>query len=207
MTKIKICGITNLDDALAALELGVDALGFVFAESPRKVTPDKVEQVASQMDIPVLKVGVFVNEDVNQVQNIFDRCNLDYVQLSGNEDKIYLEKLSLPIIKVFKVKDQTVLKEIPQYDLNLFMLETLNENKYGGTGKTFNWEIAKEAKRFGRVILSGGLTPENVFSALQQVEPYGVDVSSGVEESPGKKDKKKLEQFVKEVRRWDYQTI
>ena len=207
MTKIKICGITNLDDALAALELGVDALGFVFTESPRKVTPDKVEQIASQMDIPVLKVGVFVNEDVNQVQNIFDRCNLDYVQLSGNEDKIYLEKLSLPIIKVFKVKDQTVLKEIPQYDLNLFMLETFNENQYGGTGKTFNWEIAKEAKKFGRVILSGGLTPENVFSALQQVEPYGVDVSSGVEEAPGKKDKKKLEQFVKEVRRWDYQTI
>ena len=207
MTKIKICGITNLDDALAALELGVDALGFVFTESPRKVTPDKVEQIASQMDIPVLKVGVFVNKDVNQVQNIFDRCNLDYVQLSGNEDKIYLEKLSLPIIKVFKVKDQTVLKEIPQYDLNLFMLETFNENQYGGTGKTFNWEIAKEAKKFGRVILSGGLTPENVFSALQQVEPYGVDVSSGVEESPGKKNKKKLEQFIKEVRRWDYQTI
>lgn len=207
MTKIKICGITNLDDALAALELGVDALGFVFTESPRKVTPDKVEQIASQMDIPVLKVGVFVNEDVNQVQNIFDRCNLDYVQLSGNEDKIYLEKLSLPIIKVFKVKDRTVLKEIPQYDLNLFMVETFNENQYGGTGKTFNWEIAKEAKKFGRVILSGGLTPENVFSALQQVEPYGVDVSSGVEESLGKKNKKKLEQFIKEVRRWDYQTI
>ncbi len=207
MTKIKICGITNLEDALLALELGVDALGFVFAESPRKVTSQLAEQIVNQINLPVLKVGVFVNEDFQDVQEIFNRCKLDYVQLSGNEDKTYLEKLSLPIIKVFKVKGQTVLKEIPQYDLNLFMLESFNETQHGGTGKTFDWDIAIEAKKFGRVILSGGLTPENVFSALQQVEPYGVDVSSGVEELPGKKDKKKLEQFVKEVRRWDYQTI
>jgi len=207
MTKIKICGITNLDDALAALELGVDALGFVFAESPRKVTPDKVEQIVGQLDIPVLKVGVFVNEEIIKAQTVFGKCSLDYVQLSGNEDREYIEKLGLPTIKVFKVKDQTVLKEIPPYDLNLFMLDSFNENQQGGTGKTFNWKIAKEAQKFGRVILSGGLTSENVFSVLQQVEPYGVDVSSGVEELPGKKDKKKLEQFVKEVRRWDYQTI
>ncbi len=207
MTKIKICGITNLDDALAALKLGVDALGFVFAESPRKVTPDKVGKIISEIAVPVLKVGVFVNENIEKIQQIFERYDLDYVQLSGNENKDYVERLVLPSIKVFKVKDQSVLKEIPQYDLNLFMLETFNDGQYGGTGNIFNWDIAKEAKIFGRVILSGGLTPENVFSALQQAEPYGVDVSSGVEESPGKKDKKKLEQFVKEVRRWDYQTI
>lgn len=207
MTKIKICGITNLEDALLALQLGVDALGFVFAESPRKVTPQLVERIVNKMDSPVLKVGVFVNEDFHYVQKIFNRCKLDYVQLSGIEDKTYLEKLSLPTIKAFKVKDQTVLKEIPEYDLNLFMLESFNETQHGGTGKTFNWEIAKEVKKFGRVILSGGLTPENVFAALQQVEPYGVDVSSGVEQSPGKKDKKKLEKFVREVRRWDCQTI
>lgn len=207
MTKIKICGITNLDDALAALELGVDALGFVFAESPRNVTPDTVEQIVSEIALPVLKVGVFVNEAIEKVQQIFEKCSLDYVQLSGNEDREYIEKLGLPAIKIFKVKDQIVLMEIPQYDLNLFMLDSFNENQPGGTGKTFNWDIAKEAKLFGRVILSGGLTPENVFSALQHVEPYGVDVSSGVEELPGKKDKKKLAQFVKEVRRWDYQTI
>lgn len=207
MTKIKICGITNLDDALAALKLGVDALGFVFAESPRKVAPDKVGKIISEIAVPVLKVGVFVNENIEKIQQIFERYDLDYVQLSGNENKDYVERLVLPSIKVFKVKDQSVLKEIPQYDLNLFMLETFNDSQYGGTGNIFNWDIAKEAKIFGRVILSGGLTPENVFSALQQAEPYGVDVSSGVEESPGKKDKKKLEQFVKEVRRWDYQTI
>jgi len=207
MTKIKICGITNLGDALAALKLGIDALGFVFAESPRSVTSDTVEQIVSEIAVPVLKVGVFVNEEIEKVQQIFEKCSLNYVQLSGHEDRDYIEKLSLPTIKVFKAKDQTVLKEIPQYDLNLFMLDSFNENQEGGSGKTFDWGIAKEAKKFGRVILSGGLTPENVFSALQQVEPYGVDVSSGVEESPGKKDKKKLEQFVKEVRRWDYQTI
>lgn len=207
MTKIKICGITNLDDALAALELGVDALGFVFAESPRKVIPEKVEQIVNQIDIPALKVGVFVNEDIKKVQTTFERCKLDYIQLSGDEDKNYLEQLSLPLIKVFKVKDQDILKEIPEYDLNLFMLDSFNENHPGGTGTTFDWGIAKEAKKFGRVILSGGLNSENVFSALQKVEPYGVDVSSGVEEKSGKKDKKKLEQFVREVRRWDYQTI
>jgi len=207
MTKIKICGITNLDDALTTLELGVDALGFVFAESSRNVTPDTVEQIVSEIAVPILKVGVFVNEDIEKVQQICEKCSLDYVQLSGHEDSDYIEKLTVPTIKVFKVKDQTVLKEIPQYDLNLFMLDSFNENQKGGTGKIFNWNIAREAKKFGRVILSGGLTPENVFSALQQVEPYGVDVSSGVEELPGKKDKKKLEQFVKEVRRWDYQTI
>ena len=207
MTKIKICGITNLGDALAALKLGIDALGFVFAESPRSVTSDTVEQIVSEIAVPVLKVGVFVNEEIEKVQQIFEKCSLNYVQLSGHEDRDYIEKLTVPTIKVFKVKDQTVLKEIPQYDLNLFMLDSFNENQKGGTGKIFNWNIAREARKFGRVILSGGLTPENVFSALQQVEPYGVDVSSGVEELPGKKDKKKLEQFVKEVRRWDYQTI
>jgi len=207
MTKIKICGITNLDDALTTLELGVDALGFVFAESSRNVTPDTVEQIIGEIAVPVLKVGVFVNEEIEKVQQIFEQCSLDYVQLSGHEDNDYIEKLTVPTIKVFKVKDQTILMEIPQYDLNLFMLDSFNENQKGGTGKIFNWNIAREARKFGRVILSGGLTPENVFSALQQVEPYGVDVSSGVEESPGKKDKKKLEQFVKEVRRWDYQTI
>ncbi len=207
MTKIKICGITNIDDAMIALQVGVDALGFVLAESPRKVTPQLVEKIVNQMDLPILKVGVFVDEEIKEVQQIFKSCSLDYVQLSGDEDQNYMEELSLPVIKVFKVQDHNIFKEIPQYDLNLFMLDSFNENQRGGMGKRFDWEIAKESKKFGRVILSGGLNPENIFLALEKVQPYGVDVSSGVEKSPGKKDKKKLEQFVKEVRRWDCQTI
>ncbi len=200
--KIKICGITNEKDAQAAADLGVDAVGFVFAESPRRVDPNSVKRISLSLPPFVNTVGVFVDEDPEVVTEIVNFCKLDCVQLHGGETPDYCKGLGLKLLKAIRVKDKNSLEEMAGYMglIKGFVLDTYIKGKQGGTGKTFDWTVAKEAKKYGYVILSGGLTPATIREAIDLVRPYGVDVSSGVESSPGIKDHDKMERFVEKIR-------
>jgi len=203
MIKIKICGITNKEDAAWAVNLKVDALGFIFADSPRRVKPEIVQGIIELVPPFISSVGVFVNEDRKKVKEIAESCGLTTLQFHGRESPSYCEGFKQKIVKAFRVKDKSVLKKAVQYKdkVDAYLLDTYSPSKYGGTGKTFDWRIAKEIKEFGLpIILSGGLNPENIREAISEVEPYGVDVSSGVEERPGKKNMEKLINFVRIVR-------
>ena len=200
MVKIKICGITNLDDALFAHSLGVEALGFVFATSKRRITAVDASKIIDKLPQSILKVGVFVNEEEKRIREILEFCYLDVLQFHGEEPPSYINRFREKTIKSFRIKDELSLKSIPEYKADAYLLDTYSPLAHGGTGKTFNWNVAIEAKKFGPIILSGGLNPNNVQEAIEKVRPCAVDVSSGVESSPGKKDKKKLEEFVKRVR-------
>lgn len=195
MVKVKICGITNEEDALLAVELGAHAIGFVFAESPRKISPVLAQEISNNLPSGVEKVGVFVDEEKDTVYKIASLCNLDILQLHGRESPSYCESFELKIVKAIRAMDYSVLELLSQYKVDAFLLDAYVPNVPGGTGKTFDWGIARRAKDFGRIILSGGLNPDNVGKAIEKVEPYGVDVSSGVEVMPGKKDPEKLRAF------------
>lgn len=201
-TRVKICGITNIDDALCAVQLGVDALGFVFAPSPRQVVVSKVKDIVEKLPPWISTVGVFVNEKPARVL----RIGLDWIQLHGEESPDYCRELGLKVIKTIRVKDRASLEKIPQYPVAGILLDTYDPDlsgvppKMGGTGKGFNWDLAVEAKKFGKpIILAGGLNPENVAEAISKVQPYGVDVSSGIESSPGRKDYEKMKRFMEIV--------
>lgn len=204
-TRIKICGITSEDDARAAVSAGADALGFVFASSPRGVTPETARQIIDLLPPLVTAVGVFVNEEIDEVRDIFQHCRLNMVQLHGQEDKAYVDALGVPVLKAFRVNGENVLSTIEKFASRHFLLDAYDSRLAGGTGKTVDWGIARRATALGHVILAGGLDHMNVTETLTQVRPYGVDVSSGVEKHPGRKDHTKLHQFVYEVRTWDYQ--
>ncbi len=206
MTKIKICGITNKEDALWAINLKVDALGFIFADSPRRVKPEIVQGIIELLPPFISSVGVFANEDRKKVEEITESCGLTTLQFHGEESPSYCEGFKQKIVKAFRIKNKNILKKAAQYQdkVDAYLLDTYSPLKYGGTGKTFDWPIAKEIKKFGLpIILSGGLDPENIREAISEVEPYGVDVSSGVEEKPGKKNLEKLINFVRIVRETD----
>jgi len=208
MTKIKICGITNKEDALWAIELRVDALGFVFANSPRRVDPGIVQEIVEHLPPFISRVGVFVNEDRERVKEVAGSCRLTTLQFHGEESPSYCQGFREKVVKAFRIKDKSVLEEITQYQdkVDGCLLDTYSPEGYGGTGKTFNWGIARKIKEFGLpIILSGGLNPDNVREAIKKVGPYAVDVSSGVEKRPGKKDLKKLGDFVRTVRETDEQ--
>jgi len=206
MTRIKICGITNVDDALVAVKLGAHALGFVFADSPRRVTPPAAREIVRSLPPFVAAIGVFVNEQPRAIRQIVQDCHLHAVQLHGNENQRFIIDLSLPAIKAFRVEDTDILTEIESFNVSHFLLDTFDSKATGGTGKVFNWKIARQANALGNVILSGGLHHRNVSEALQTVKPYAVDVSSGVEQHPGRKDYTKLEKFINEVHKWDSRT-
>ena len=202
MTRIKICGITNKDDALWAADLKVDALGFVFAESPRRVRPQVVRQIVKFLPPFISTVGVFVDEDKEKVKRIAELCGLTALQFHGEESRTYCQGFRQKIIKSFRVKDESVLEKAVSYKVDAYLLDTYLPGRPGGTGKTFNWEIARKVKRLGvPLILSGGLNPNNVVRAISEVRPYAVDVSSGVESKEGKKDYAQLEKLVKMVRK------
>ncbi|MDI6703379.1 MAG: phosphoribosylanthranilate isomerase [bacterium] len=201
MVKVKICGITNKEDALASIDVGCDALGFVFAKSPRRITPEKARKIISALPPFVSIVGVFVDESAEIVKGIADYCKLDVLQFHGNESPSYCKEFSgIRVIKAFRIKDEGSLDIIKGYNLTCYLLDTYVEEGYGGTGKTFNWDLAKKVGMFSRIILSGGLTVDNISHAIKAVHPYGVDVSSGVESRPGKKDHEKLCEFIRQVR-------
>ncbi len=206
MTRIKICGITNVADALAACEHGADAIGFVFARSPRQISPERAREIIRTLPPFITTVGVFVDEPEVRVREIARFCALDAVQLHGNESPDYVAGLSVPAIKSFRVKDNSIIDRIHQFNLKWFLLDTYVPDTAGGSGRTFDWAIAADAARTGQMILAGGLTADNVATALSAVRPYAVDVSSGVELAPGKKDHDKIQQFIHEVRTWDYRT-
>jgi len=206
MTKIKVSGITNIDDAMRAVKLGADALGFIFADSPRQISPQKAGEIISMLPPFVIKVGVFVNESVSVINEAINFCKLNIVQLHGEHITNDNNSITAPVIKAFRVKDSSILASIKRSNSNYFLLDTYLKNKMGGTGECFDWNIAKEATQLGEVILSGGLNHENITHALEAVRPYAVDVCSGIESAPGQKDYMKMQKFINEVRSWEYQT-
>jgi len=197
-TKVKICGITNLEDARVAAEAGADALGFVFCEqSPRCVTTDMAAAVISQLPLHIIKVCVFVNNDPDVVRRAIGQCGLNMLQFHGDEQPDYCLQFGLMSMKAFRVLNAQSLEALSAYKTDAWLLDAYAPNKFGGTGETFNWDLALDAQRRGRpIFLAGGLTPENVAQAVQRVHPYGVDVSSGVEAGPGKKDHEKVKNFI-----------
>lgn len=199
--KAKVCGTTRLEDALFAVECGADAIGFIFyKKSPRSVTAKTAKDICAKLPPFVNRVGVFVDETAEKINHIADRCGLDTVQLHGDESPTFCKKIKPRVIKAVRVKNAASLKEMSRYEVDGFLLDTYKEDQWGGTGKVFDWELATCAKKYGSVIIAGGLNPRNVKAAIQKVQPYGVDVSSGVEQSPGKKDLKKVKAFLKAVR-------
>jgi phosphoribosylanthranilate isomerase len=200
-TKIKICGITNTDDALLSAELGASALGFNFyKKSPRYVLPDSAKQICEQSPDGVLKVGVFVNEGFNEIVEIAEKVGLDAVQLHGEESPDFAADLKrqsdLVIIKAFRVSPGFVAGQVLAYDVDAILLDAFSKNLHGGTGNTFDWEIANNvAAIFPKMFLAGGLSPANVANAVHAVAPYGIDACSGLESEPGVKDESKLRDF------------
>ncbi|OOP56633.1 MAG: N-(5'-phosphoribosyl)anthranilate isomerase [Candidatus Brocadia carolinensis] len=197
MMRVKICGITNSEDAQAAVELGADALGFVFARSSRQVTKEQARDIIEKLPPFVSPVGVFVDEKVETVKDICNFCGIHTIQLHGNEDPLYIHDLKgFKIIKAFRIKEEDDLMCLSYYKPHAFLLDSYVKGVMGGTGMAFNWEIAQQAHNYGNIILSGGLTPENITEAVRMVRPYAVDVSSGVEASPGKKSRELMKQFI-----------
>ncbi len=200
--KVKICGITNLDDAIAAVDFGADALGFVFFDSsPRYISHDNAAAMIKKLPSFTTTIGVFVNEKVDQVEKIIDLTRIDVVQLHGNEPPEMCD-ISRRVIKAVRVKSIEGLDPLINYKnkVSAFLLDTFTPDILGGTGQIFNWDIAIDAKQFGRIILAGGLTPDNVAEATRRVRPYAVDVSSGVESEKGKKDHKKMKLFIERAK-------
>ena len=202
MTQVKICGLTNLKDILKAIELGADAIGFNFyKDSPRYVSPEKVRQFCLEIPESVLKIGVFVNEDEKIVRRISQDLSLNFLQFHGDETPYYCEQFAAPYWKVFRLKDEKSLLLMQHYHCEHFLVDTYDPHTYGGTGKVGRWDLARKAKSIGKIFLAGGLNPDNIEEALKQVHPDGVDVASGVEKEPGKKDHQKMEQFIAKVKK------
>ena len=202
-TKVKICGFTRLPDALAAVEAGADALGFMFfAGSKRNIAPAAAAQIIRALPPFVAKVGVFVNPSAETVRAVVAECGLDTLQFHGEETPEFCRQFApLKVVKAFSIQNAESLKPLPDYAVDAWLLDSYVAGQRGGTGEKFNWDLACQAKELGRpVILAGGLTPENIADALQQVWPFGVDVSSGVESAPGQKDADLVRQFVEIVR-------
>jgi phosphoribosylanthranilate isomerase len=198
---VKICGITNLDDALLSVEAGADAVGFIFYDqSPRAVKPLVVRRIVEYLPGHVTKVGVFVHAAPKDVAAICREVRLSAAQLYGKQSQTELRELETGVIKAFQVGKGFDVRILSRYRVDAFLLDTLVKGKSGGTGKTFDWNIARRATKYGKVILSGGLNPDNVSEAVRFVRPYGVDVCSGVEARPGKKDSKKVREFIQRAK-------
>lgn len=204
MVKVKICGITNAKDAALAIDYGADALGFIFyPPSRRYVSPEKAKKITAGLPPFIIKIGVFVDEQPENIRTIVNDCKLDGIQLHGSESPDFCRLFHGPtrVIKSFRLKNKDSVNEISEYQADAFLLDSFHPTLKGGTGTTFDWELAIAAKKFtAPVILSGGLTPENVSEAIRVVAPYAVDVAGGVEASAGKKDPGKMKIFIEQVR-------
>ena len=200
MPQVKICGNTNINDVLKAKDLGADFLGFIFCESKRKITVDQAKEIIAGVGPFENFVGVFANQSKEEVEAIIQKLPLKWLQFHGDETSRYCQYFSekqYRVIKTFRIKDLMSLKRIGEYDVSAFLFDTYSREELGGTGKTFDWSIIAE-KPYVRekLFLSGGLTVSNLETAIKQVNPYAVDVASGVEKSPGIKDHQLLEQFI-----------
>ncbi|MBU0581314.1 MAG: phosphoribosylanthranilate isomerase [Candidatus Margulisbacteria bacterium] len=204
MLKIKICGITNLEDAENAAALGVDALGFIFAKSPRQVEPTLIKEICHSLPPFITRVGVFVDEELDKVNSIAETCGLDAIQLHGQESSEYCQHVHRRVIKALRVKKDTSLKILEHYKdiVCAFLLDAYDPEKPGGTGNTFDWGLAAKAQKAYKtpIILSGGLNAENIQEALKTLRPDAVDINSGVESAPGKKDYNKMQEIIKIIR-------
>jgi len=201
MVKIKICGITNIDDAMAAVDYGADALGFnFFKKSPRYIEPHKAAEIIAQLPPFIVPVAIFVNEREERIREILSSACIHGVQFHGDETPEFCQRFGNHVIKAFQIKDKESIKHMAHYRVSAYLLDSYREGLRGGTGETFDWHLAVVAKTFGRIILAGGLTPDNVAEAVKLVRPYGVDVASGVEREKGVKDHGKLRKFISEVR-------
>jgi len=209
-TRIKVCGITCQEDARAAVAAGADGLGFIFVEqSPRLVEPDMVRAITGELPPFVDCVGVFRDEKIEVVEEIIHYCRLSTVQLHGSESPDYCRNISCKVIKSFSIRPESDSEELAVYAdvVSGFLLDTYHKHMAGGTGMAFDWKLVEQVKPPGPFILAGGLTSENVEEAIRQVKPYAVDVNSGVEYQPGRKDTDKLKSFAHEVRKADEQAI
>ncbi|MDD2653944.1 MAG: phosphoribosylanthranilate isomerase [Candidatus Omnitrophica bacterium] len=200
--QVKICGITNLEDALNAINLGADFLGFVFyKKSPRSISVSDAKKIIELLPKSVGKVGVFVDAPELTIKSAVKKCNLDYIQLHGDEDAAFCKKLSnkgkIKIIKAFRIKDAGSLKQLADYEVDAYLLDAFDEKVRGGSGKNFNWGLLSKIKNLEfNIILSGGLNSKNVKKLIKRFKPYAVDVSSGVERTAGKKDYRLMRDFI-----------
>ena len=202
MTKVKICGITSVEDALLAAQAGADALGFVFFEkSPRYVDPERAAHIIAAIPPFVQVVGLFVNAPLDYVNATADSCGLDIVQLHGEESPSYCGSVRRRVMKAFRVRGMESLAAMADYRVAGYLLDAYSASSYGGTGERFDWDCSVAAKGRGPIILAGGLDLDNVAQAVARVAPYGVDVSSGVESSPGRKDPEKVKNFIRNAKK------
>jgi len=197
-TRVKICGITNVADGLAAAEAGADMIGLMFYESsPRHITLARAAEISRALPLFLMRVGVFVNAPADFVLRAIGECNLTMLQFHGDETSDFCTQFGLMNIKAIRVRDAGSLAQIENYQTDAFLLDAHSKNGLGGTGEKFNWDLAVEAQKFGKpIFLAGGLTPETVADAVRMVHPFGVDVSSGVESAPGIKDHAKVKAFI-----------
>lgn len=204
-TRVKICGITSVADGLAAADAGADMIGLMFYDqSPRYLTPTQAVEIARAMPPFVLRVGVFVNPDEDLVVRMIGECGLSLLQFHGDETPEFCTQFGLMSMKALRVKNAESLKTLEQYPTDAYLLDAYSPGVLGGSGETFNWDLAVEAQKFGKpIFLAGGLTAENVAEAVRKVRPFAVDVSSGVESAPGKKDPAKIQAFIQAVRQAD----
>ena len=204
MVKVKICGITNLKDARHAVESGADFIGFNFYKrSPRYITPSAARRILRRLPQKVKSVGIFVNEPEEKMLAVARQTGLNYLQLHGEESPQTVARLkrTLPVIKAVRVRNSLSIAKLARYThAAAFLLDGFDRRQHGGSGKSFKWDIARRAKPAGHIFLAGGLTPDNVASAIRSARPYAVDVSSGVEAKPGKKDPALVASFMRAVR-------
>lgn len=205
MVAVKICGLTNPEDAAVAVDAGARALGFVcYRKSPRYVEPKVIKAIVATLPPFVVPVGVFVNEEAQTVRALLDDTGLMLAQLHGDESAAYCEQLGRPALKAVRLKDRSGFLALAECRgraaIRGFLVDAYSEATYGGTGQVVDWNLAAEVAKVSTVLLAGGLTPENVGAAIRAVRPYGVDVSSGVEQSPGRKDHDKVRAFLDAVR-------
>jgi phosphoribosylanthranilate isomerase len=199
MVKVKVCGITNREDARLAADAGADAIGLVFAESPRRVSVERAREIAAALPEGVLKVGVFVDAEPGEVLRIARVVGLDYAQLHGDEPPEALAEIrdgGVGVMKALRVRNAEALAAVERYEADLFLLDAWSAEARGGTGARFDWELAKSLRGRDNIVVSGGLGPENVREAIEYFEPYGVDASSSLEERPGKKNGERVRRFV-----------
>lgn len=198
-TQVKICGVTSVADAQHAAAAGADMIGLMFyPKSPRYISLSTAAEIARAIPPLVLRVGVFVDPTEEQVMQAIAECGLGLLQFHGNEAPEFCRQFGLMSVKAFRVRDESSLAALAKYNTDAFLLDAYSNAALGGTGEKFNWELALEAKKVGKpIILAGGLTPENVAAAVNYVQPLAVDVSSGVESAPGKKDPAKVTAFIK----------
>ena len=196
MMPVKICGITSLKDAELAVNYGASAIGLIFyPDSTRYVDPAEVEQWIEQIPDSVKKVGVFVNEQIETIHNITRQLRLDFIQVHGDESPKFCKEITQPVIKVFRVGDDFYASVLNDYDVHAFLFDTYRKGKPGGTGNRFNWELISNLKTEIPIILSGGLTSENVLNGIEAVNPAALDVNTGVESDPGVKEEEKIKEL------------